>query len=86
MSGFAERCKSEAQTHWKTISPLSNSSLTNSGRRDGPHFTNDIAGANNGVVQDLATAPGFKSGCELERAEFSLRCGDALVFYTDDDA
>ena len=62
---------------------MSNSSLTNSERRDGQPFANDIAGANNGVLQDLATAPGFKSGCELERAEFSLRCGDALVFYTD---
>ena len=57
--------------------------MTNSERRDGQPFANDIAGANNGVLQDLATAPGFKSGCELERAEFSLRCGDALVFYTD---
>jgi serine phosphatase RsbU (regulator of sigma subunit) len=57
--------------------------LTNSGRRDGQPFDNDIAGANNGVLQDLATAPGFKSRRELERTELSLRCGDALVFYTD---
>jgi hypothetical protein len=85
MSGFAGHCKSEAQTHWKTIFPLSNSSLTDSGRH-GLQFANDIAGANNGVPQDLAPAPGFKSGCELERAEFGLRCGDPLVFYTDDDA
>lgn len=44
---------------------------------------NNIAGTNNGVVQDFGTALGFKSSRELERTELSLRCGDALVFYTD---
>ncbi len=57
--------------------------MTNSESRGGQPFDHDIAGADNGILQDLAAAPGCKSGCELEGVEFSLRCGAALVFNND---